>query len=129
MSTPQQILIVDDDEPTLDTYARTLRLHGYDVRTASSGESAWDEAAANCPDAMIVDLQLPGMDGLALVRRLRADEHTKHVPVAIVTGHYFAEETMPNAAKQLDATVCFKPLWFDDLVALVERLLTPHDIA
>lgn len=128
MSTPLRILIVDDDGSTLDTYARTLRLHGYDVRTASSGESAWLEAATNCPDAMIVDLQLPGMDGLTLVRHLRAGEHTKHVPVAIVTGHYFAEETMPNDAKQLDATVCFKPLWFDDLLALVERLLAPHDV-
>ena len=69
------------------------------------------------------------MDGLARVRRLRAGEHTRHIPVAVVTGHYFAEETMPSEAAQLDATVRFKPLWLDDLVALVERLLRPKDFA
>lgn len=124
-----QILIVEDDASTLDTYARSLMLYGYDVRTASSGEMAWQEAQAHCPDAMIVDLRLPGMDGLALVRRLRAGKHTRQIPVAIVTGHYFVEETMPSEAEQLDVTVCFKPLWLDDLVALVERLLRPKDFA
>lgn len=129
LTAPVQILIVEDDASTLDTYARSLLLYGYDVRTASSGEMAWREAEANCPDAMIVDFRLPGMDGLALVRRLRASEHTRHVPVAIVTGNYFADEMIPSEAEQLDATICFKPLWLDDLVALVQRLLRPKDVA
>jgi two-component system, OmpR family, response regulator len=67
VTTHVQILIVEDDAPTLDTYARSLMLYGYDVRTALSGEMAWQEAEAHCPDAMIVDWKLPGMDGLALV--------------------------------------------------------------
>jgi DNA-binding response OmpR family regulator len=129
LTTQAEILIVEDDAATLDTYARSLRLYGYPVRATSSAETAWDEVESNCPDVMIVDLTLPGMDGLALVRRLRSSENTRQLPLAIVTGNYFVEETIADEAEQLDVMICFKPLWLDDLIALVERLLRPNDVA
>ena len=126
-----QVLIVEDDEVTLNTYARSLELQGYDVRTALTAESAWHEAEVHRPDAMIVDLRLPGVDGLELLRRLRASERYRHIPVAIVTGDYFLRETMPSELQQLGAIIAFKPLWLEDLMTLVERLLTnrPKDSA
>src|SRR4051812_16304772 len=83
------ILIVDDDEGVTQTFARMLRLEGYQVYTAMSAETGLREAAATLPDAIILDLRMPLVDGLGFLRRLRANDRHRDVPVAIVTGDYF----------------------------------------
>ena len=122
-ATPSRVLIVEDDAATADTYARILRLEGYDVRTALTAEAAFREVDAWPPDAMIVDLRMPLVDGLAFLRGLRARDDTRHTPVAIATGDYFLDETIPAQIAALSATVRFKPLWLEDLTLLVQELL------
>ena len=85
-TTTAKILIVDDDEGVTQTFARMLRLEGYQVRTAVSAETGLREADRSHPDAIILDLRMPLVDGLGFLRRLRAQDDHRAVPVAIVTG-------------------------------------------
>jgi two-component system, OmpR family, response regulator PrrA len=118
-----KILIVDDDEGVTTTFARMLRLEGFDVRTALNGEMGLREASRSRPDAIILDLRMPLVDGLRFLRRLRADDEQRNVPVAIVTGDYFLDDDIATELRQLGAEVKFKPLWLEDLVGLARDLL------
>ena len=71
------ILIVDDDEAVTQTFARMLELEGYAVRTAVNAETGLRAASEHMPDAIILDLRMPLMDGLGFLRRLRGHEASK----------------------------------------------------
>jgi DNA-binding response OmpR family regulator len=118
-----RILIVDDDEGVTQTFARMLRLEGYSVRTAVSAEKGLIEAEQSHPDAIILDLRMPLVDGLGFLRRLRARDDQRRVPVAIVTGDYFLDDSVSNELRELGAELRFKPLWLEDLVGLARNLL------
>jgi DNA-binding response OmpR family regulator len=118
-----RILIVDDDEGVTQTFARMLRLEGYEVQTAVSAEIGLAEAEAYHPDAIILDLRMPMIDGLGFLRRLRAHDDQRAVPVAIVTGDYFLDDSVSSELRALGAELRFKPLWLEDLVGLARNLL------
>jgi DNA-binding response OmpR family regulator len=118
-----KILIVDDDEGVTQTFARMLRLEGYTVRTAVSAEKGLIEAEQSHPDAIILDLRMPLVDGLGFLRRLRANDDSRRTPVAIVTGDYFLDDSVSNELRELGAELRFKPLWLEDLVGLARNLL------
>jgi DNA-binding response OmpR family regulator len=63
------------------------------------------------------------VDGLGFLRRLRADETQRGVPVAIVTGDYFLDDAISSELRELGAELKFKPLWLEDLVGLARTLL------
>jgi DNA-binding response OmpR family regulator len=122
-----KILIVDDDEGVTQTFARMLRLEGYQVRTAVSAETGLVEAERSHPDAIILDLRMPLLDGLGFLRRLRAQDDMRTTPVAIVTGDYFLDDAVSAELHELGAELRFKPLWLEDLVGLARNLLgAPH---
>jgi two-component system, OmpR family, response regulator PrrA len=123
-----RILIVDDDEAVTQTFARMLELEGYAVRTAVNAETGLRVASEHMPDAIILDLRMPLMDGLGFLRRLRNHENQKTTPVAIVTGDYFLDEAVSTELRQLGAEVKFKPMWLEDLVGLARTLLEPRVI-
>jgi DNA-binding response OmpR family regulator len=118
-----KILIVDDDEGVTQTFARMLRLEGYQVRTALNAQTGLREAEECRPDAIILDLRMPLLDGLGFLRRLREDARNQRTPVAIVTGDYFLDDAMSNELRELGAELRFKPLWLEDLVGLARNLL------
>ena len=118
-----KILIVDDDESVTQTFASMLRLEGYQVRTAINAESGLRLAEESRPDAIILDLRMPLVDGLGLLRRLRAKAELRTTPVAIVTGDYFLEDEISNELRELGAELRFKPMWLEDLVGLARNLL------
>jgi two-component system, OmpR family, response regulator PrrA len=117
------ILIVDDDEGVTQTFARMLQLEGYQVRTAVSAETGLQEAARSHPDAIILDLRMPLIDGLGFLRRLRERDEHRTTPVAIVTGDYFLDDAISSELRELGAELRFKPLWLEDLVGLARELL------
>ena len=117
------ILIVDDDEGVTTTFARMLRLEGYEVRTAMNAEIGLREADASRPDAIILDLRMPLIDGVGFLRRLREHADHRDTPVAIVTGDYFLDDDLSNELRELRAELRFKPLWLEDLVKLARSLL------
>jgi len=122
----QTILIVDDDQGVAHTFARMLKLEGYRVRTATSPENGLRESVTSRPDAIILDLRMPVIDGLEFLRRLRSNEERHGIPVAIVTGDYFLDEAVSTELKALGARIDFKPLWLEDLVDLARVLLKPN---
>jgi CheY-like chemotaxis protein len=119
----ETVLVVDDDVAILQTFARMLRLRGYAVRTAASAETGVQEAEACRPDAILLDLQMPFVDGLECLRRLRATESLRSVPVMVITGDYFMDDTTAADLASLGAAVQFKPVWVDDLAEIVEKLV------
>ena len=121
-ATPK-ILIVDDDEGVTQTFARMLRLEGYQVRTAVNAETGLLEAQSHSPDAIILDLRMPLVDGLGFLRRLRSRDEQRSTPVAIVTGDYFLDDAVSAELRELGAELRFKPLWLEDLVGLARNLL------
>ena len=121
--TTSKILIVDDDEGVTQTFARMLRLEGYQVRTAVNAENGLREAEQSRPDAIILDLRMPLVDGLGFLRRLRAHDEQRSTPVAIVTGDYFLDDAVSTELRELGAELRFKPLWLEDLVGLARNLL------
>jgi CheY-like chemotaxis protein len=104
-----------------------LALEGYDVHTASNGEDGLREAKACRPDAILLDLRMPLVDGFAFLQRLRANADQRDTPVAIVTGDYFVDDTLMNALRDFGAALYFKPLWLDNLVHVVQRLIDGTD--
>jgi len=125
MREPSQstILIVDDDEGVTQTFARMLKLEGFQVRTAINAESGLKVATESQPNAIILDLRMPLIDGLGFLRRLRSLQDQRATPVAIVTGDYFLEDAVANELRELGAELRFKPLWLEDLVGLARNLL------
>jgi DNA-binding response OmpR family regulator len=117
------ILIVDDDPSVTETFERMLRLEGYQVVTALSAEAGLDQAEHSHPQAIILDLRMPLVDGLQFLRRLRANAALSELPVAIVTGDYFLDDSISRELHDLGADVRFKPLWLEDLLALARNLL------
>jgi DNA-binding response OmpR family regulator len=120
---PQRILVIDDDWATRETFRHMLLAEGYTVRAAPDVESGLAEAAIETPDAMLLDLRMPVVDGLECVRRIRGAQQWSAVPVAILTGDYFLEEEVAQELRDLGARIHFKPLWEDDLRRIVRELL------
>ena len=123
MTTPARILIVDDDETVLQTFAKALSLEGYDVRTAASPLVGLQEVEDTPPDAILLDLRMPFVNGVGFLYRLRAHEAHRHTPVAIITGDSCIDDPALIELHGLDAEVRFKPIWIDEVVTLTRTLL------
>jgi CheY-like chemotaxis protein len=81
------VLVVDDNPTNLKLIAYLLQAKGYDVRTATDAESALEVVAEARPALILMDLQLPGMDGLELTRRLKSAPETRDIVVIAVTAY------------------------------------------
>ncbi len=116
-----RILIVDDDADLRQLLAAFLRSRGHETLTASEGARGLAQVAASAPDAVITDLNMPGMDGIEMIRRLRADGHP-FLPVVVYSA--FTGEGLARQACQAGAQVVLrKPAALRDVLAQVERLL------
>ena len=122
-SLARHILIVDDDRSVTDTFARMLKLEGFNVATALNAETGLQLADNIHPDAIILDMRMPITNGLQFLRQVRSRPHLVDVPVAIVTGDYFLPESIQQELKSLGASLRFKPLWLEDLIALAKTLV------
>ena len=79
------ILIVEDNEKNLKLARDVLRFHGYRTVEATDGESAVTMSVEHLPALILMDIQLPGIDGIVAMKRIRADERTKHIPTVALT--------------------------------------------
>src|SRR5919197_5465230 len=115
-----RVLVVDDDPNVLRVMKRGLVYAGYGVDEADSGESALGSARDRPPDLVILDVMLPGLDGLEVCRRLRAA--SPQLPILLLT----ARDRVPDRVAGLDAGAddyLVKPFAFDELLARVRALL------
>src|SRR5262249_35715541 len=105
----KSILLVEDDQSVLDTFARMLRLEGYDVRTSTLPEEGQNHADTSRRAALFLDSRSPLLDGLVFLRQRRAIPAPRHTPVAIVTGDYFLDDSITAELHELGAQILFKP--------------------
>jgi DNA-binding response OmpR family regulator len=118
-----RVVIVDDDVSTTQTFAEILALAGYEVRTALTAESGLREIEETRPDAVILDLRMPFINGVGFLYRLRAVEAYRQTPVVIVTGDQCLDDGVLDELRDLGAQVRFKPLWLEDLIDVTRSLV------
>lgn len=116
------ILIVDDNPVNLKLARVTLAVEGYDVRTAADAEEALALLAAFHPRLILMDLQLPGMDGLTLTRRLKDDDATRGIVVLALTAYAMKGDEQKALDAGCDGYIT-KPIDTRRLPALVARHL------
>jgi DNA-binding response OmpR family regulator len=117
--TPGRVLVVEDDEAIADVLRRTLRQEGHEVRSSADGIEALRAAEEFVPDVVILDLGLPGLDGVEVCRRLRAESD---VPILILT----ARSGLDNRVEGLDSGAddyLVKPFERQELLARMRALL------
>ena len=117
---PTRVLVVDDDPKILSLLRRGLSFDGYAVDTAVDGEAALAAARDRPPDVIVLDVMLPGVDGLEVCRRLRVGDAS--LPILMLT----AKDRIPDRVAGLDAGAddyLVKPFDFDELLARLRALL------
>lgn len=115
-----QILIVEDNETNMKLFRDVLQATGYVTVEAVSGEQAMALAAESVPALVLMDIQLPDVDGVEALRRLRADERTAGIPVLALTAQAMQGDRERFLAAGFDGYVS-KPVDIAELVAMVRR--------
>ncbi len=126
MSESPRILVVDDDPKIRTVVRRGLAYEGYRVVEAASGEEGLDKAREHLPDLVVLDIMLPGIDGLEVTRRLRSSGDK--LAILMLT----ARDDVPDRVAGLETGAddyLVKPFSFDELLARVRALLRRHATA
>ena len=82
-----KILVVDDEETIRDLLSTFLTADGYEVITAADGAEALELAKTESPQVILMDVKMPGLDGIEACKRLKSEEKTKFIPVIMITGY------------------------------------------
>jgi CheY-like chemotaxis protein len=118
-ATCPRILVVDDDAGLREAIGALLEVMGYEVGYASDGRSALDQVAQRRPEAVVTDLQMPGMDGFELLREMAIQN--SDVPVIAISG---GDTALLETARKLGAAETFaKPVLGDTLASAIERCM------
>jgi CheY-like chemotaxis protein len=114
----KRVLVVDDDTPTREAVEAILDDEGYEVRTAQHGQEALERLASWTPDAILLDMRMPVMDGWAFAEQYRRTSGP-HAPILVLT----AAADASRSAREIGATGTVpKPFSIGDLLAALERL-------
>lgn len=119
-----RILYVEDNPDNIYMLERRLKRRGYEVLIAHDGETGLEMAAAELPQLILMDLDLPGIDGWEATRRLKSSTITTHIPVIALSAHAMAEHRTRALEAGCD-DVATKPVDFADLIAKIESYTTP----
>ena len=122
LSPMPRVLVVDDDPQVLKLLRVNFELEGYDVMTATNGEEALELVGRDTPDAVVCDVMMPGIDGLEVVRRLRAQPDTVALPLVVVSAKAQQADVRAGLALGADAYVT-KPFDPSELLEVVAQLL------
>ena len=115
----RRILVVDDDPMVATTVQRVLRPEGYEVEVALGGAAALEQARVNRPDLVVLDLMMPGIDGLEVCRQLRAD---RNLPILMLTARSGTADRVRGLDLGADDYL-IKPFAYAELLARVRALL------
>ena len=118
----KRILVVDDHEDNIELLRARLEARGYEVEGASDGQAALDAVNRTCPDLILLDVMMPKMDGMEVVKRLKSNKALPFIPVIMQT----ALDSTENKVEGLDAGAddyITKPINFAELEARVNSLL------
>ncbi len=118
-----RVLLCDDEIHILRAAEFKLKRAGYDVRSTADGEEGWQVMGHWMPDVLITDWQMPRLDGLGLVQRVRRDPATRHLPVLMLTAKGFEVDPEQLAADWDVIGVITKPFSPRELLQTVNRIL------
>ena len=121
----EQILVVEDNAKNMTLLRDVLRATGYRTLEASTGEQALVSARAHGPALVLMDIRLPDMDGVEVLRRLRSDERTASMPVVAVTAQAMSGDGERFKEAGFDGYLS-KPVDVDELLATVEQHCGPR---
>lgn len=125
MSKPY-VLLIDDDHDVLGTLSRALTREGYEVKYATSGKDGIRLIKQQIPDLLILDVMMPGMDGIELCRVIRTRQDTNGTPILILSARGDAESIMRGIEAGANDYLP-KPILHHDLVAKVRMMLGQTD--
>ena len=120
MTTKRQVLVVDDDEQLCALVRATLELEGIEVQDAGHVIEAEKMILERIPDAVVLDVGLPGIDGLFYTQRLRESPRTRHLPIVVISGSAQTEQLAEDAGASAYLRKPFDPL---ELLTLLQRLM------
>ena len=118
---PRRVLVVDDNVDAAQTLGRLLKQMGHDVQVAHDGLAALEAARGNRPEVVLLDITMPGMDGLGVVRRLRQDPRFREVPFIAVTGRGSEDDRRRSREAGFDEHLV-KPVALESLQTLLARM-------
>ncbi|GAA0745688.1 response regulator [Ideonella azotifigens] len=119
-----RILIVDDNAMNVELTSYVLSADGLEVDAAEDGLAALDRVQANPPDLILLDIQMPGLDGLTLARRLKSDPATRHIVLVAFTAYAMKGDDARMRAAGCDGYLS-KPIDVTKLAAQVREMLPP----
>lgn len=123
-----EVLIIDDEWAVSRAISARLEASGFSTRIAPTGEEGLQSITESTPDVVILDLRMPDIDGLEVLRRLRAEPNGLNVPVVMVTAN--VQDSVRGEAMALGARAFFgKPFDQRDLVETLRRLVSPKPVA
>lgn len=121
-----RILIVDDDELLLELLQFKLEARGYEVVSARDGEAALQQVVAEPPDLIVLDMMMPGIDGLVVLQRLKQSPETAAIPVVMLTARK-QQDDIVRALKLGAREYLVKPFMPEELLARIQNILRDHD--
>ena len=116
----ERILVVEDNELNMKLLRDVLFATGYQTLEATTGEEAVEQAVAHAPDLVLMDIQLPDIDGVQALHRLRSDERTAAIPVLAVTAQAMQGDRQQFLAAGFDGYVS-KPVNVRELIGTVRQ--------
>jgi two-component system, cell cycle response regulator DivK len=122
----RRILVVEDDEKSRRLLTDVLQYHGFDVCACPNGEDGLADARACCPDAALLDIELPGISGFDVLARLRAESIGPAMPVIAVTASVMDQDRKKILAAGFDAYIP-KPVNIRQLVTVLNELLAKNE--
>ena len=117
-----KLLVVDDEKPIQAYLQRKFDKLGFLVSVATDGEEALERAFSELPDIVLLDVKLPKMDGLQVVKRLRANPKTARTPILILSAKAQAEEIQEGLSAGADKYLC-KPISFPELLSEIQAFV------
>lgn len=117
-----KILIVEDNEENRDSLSRRLQRRGFAIVTATNGRAGVDTAQAEKPDLILMDMNMPELDGWEATRQLKAADETRDVPVIALTAHAMSGDR-ERALESGCADYHTKPVDFPKLLGQIETIL------
>jgi DNA-binding response OmpR family regulator len=119
-----RILSVEDDVDLQQVVTYALAKKGWDVVYAYDGNDGLAQARKFIPDLILLDMMLPGINGLEVIKALKADEATRAIPVVVMTAYPSDAQFLKSAVMAMGAVEYLaKPVHIDELVSTIERLL------
>lgn len=123
MATPAKILLVDDDMTLHEMYAERLKAEGYTIVSAYDGEEAIEKVTKETPDLILLDIMMPKINGIDVMKKLREDESTANIPIILLTALVQEISKVKTMMKDYDSYLIKSEIMPADVIKTIEESL------